>query len=170
MYIQETLVKVHNDILTNINKQHVTLLILLDLSATFDTVDHSILLTRLRWKLGLNGTALSWFCYYLSEKTQGMSCSESPFTCISSSLQHSPGILSRSPSVSHIFKQNLWHCRSSPSKSSLLCRWLLALFIVQPKLCFQSQVFIDLIALSRKLSSGWPQTNLCLMTTNPNLL
>ena len=48
MYIQETLVKVHNDILTNINKQHVTLLILLDLSATFDTVDHSILLTRLR--------------------------------------------------------------------------------------------------------------------------
>ena len=67
------LVKVHNDILTNTNKQHVTLLVLLDLSAAFDTVDPSILLTRLRSKLGLNGTVLSWFCSYLSGRTQRIS-------------------------------------------------------------------------------------------------
>ena len=65
--------KVHNDILTNMNKQHVTLLVLLDLSAAFDTVDPSILLTRLRSKLGLNGTALSWFCSYLPGRTQRIS-------------------------------------------------------------------------------------------------
>ena len=40
--------KVHNDIPTNMNRQHVTLLVLLDLGAAFDTVDPSILLTRLR--------------------------------------------------------------------------------------------------------------------------
>ena len=46
--METALVKVHNDILTNINKHRVTLFIVLDLSAAFNTVDHSILLTRLR--------------------------------------------------------------------------------------------------------------------------
>ena len=63
---ETALVKVHNDILTNMNTYHVTLLVLLDLSAPFDTVDPSILLTRLRSKLDLNGAALSWFCSFLS--------------------------------------------------------------------------------------------------------
>ena len=63
----------HNDILTNMNKQHLTLLVLLHLSAAFDTVNPSILLTRLRSKLGLNGIALSWFCSYLSGRTQRIS-------------------------------------------------------------------------------------------------
>ena len=70
---ETALVKVQNDILTNMNKRRVTLLVLLDLSVAFDTVDPSILLTRLRSKLGLNGTALSWFCSYLSGRTQRIS-------------------------------------------------------------------------------------------------
>ena len=45
---ETAMVKVQNDILTNMNKRLVTLLVLLDLSAAFDTVDPSILLTRLR--------------------------------------------------------------------------------------------------------------------------
>ena len=71
------LLKVMNDILLNMNKQHVTILVLLDLiSAAFDTVDHSILLNRLSSKLGLNGTALAWFRSYLSGRSQRVSVRE----------------------------------------------------------------------------------------------
>ena len=64
------LFKVMNDILLKMNKQHVTILVLLDLRAAFDTVDHSILLNRLSSKLGANGTALDWFRFYLSSRSQ----------------------------------------------------------------------------------------------------
>ena len=39
--------KVKNDLLMNMNEQHVSLLALLDMRAAFDTVDHRILLERL---------------------------------------------------------------------------------------------------------------------------
>ena len=40
---ETALLRVVNDILSNMNKQHVSILVLLDLSAAFDTVDHAIL-------------------------------------------------------------------------------------------------------------------------------
>ena len=58
---ETVLLKVRNDILMNMDMGHVTMLVLLDLSATFDTVDHEILIYRLRSLLGLGGSALQWF-------------------------------------------------------------------------------------------------------------
>ena len=67
---ETALLRVQNDILMNMNCQHVTLLVLLDLSAAFDTVDHKILLHRLHSSLGITGTALKWFESYLSNRSQ----------------------------------------------------------------------------------------------------
>ena len=70
---ETALIKVKNDLLMRMNSQHVILLILLDLSAAFDTVDHVILLKRLQSKFGVTGKALDWFSSYLSDRSQRVS-------------------------------------------------------------------------------------------------
>ena len=46
------------------------MLVLLDLSAAFDTVDYDILLGRLEHRFGITGKALSWLTSYLTDRTQ----------------------------------------------------------------------------------------------------
>ena len=53
------LLKVKNDILMLMNQQHVTLLVLLDLSAAFDTIHCNILIQCLESDCGVTGNALS---------------------------------------------------------------------------------------------------------------
>ena len=53
----------------NNNRQHGTLLVLLDLTAEFDTVIHDILLSRLQSNLGINDTVLSGSESYLAGRT-----------------------------------------------------------------------------------------------------
>ena len=53
-----TLLKVKAYILKAMDNQEVTCLVLLDLSATFNMVDHKILLERLEKYFGINGMAL----------------------------------------------------------------------------------------------------------------
>ena len=66
---ETALVRVHNDILVAIDKRHCVMLLLLDLSVAFDTVDHDILLTRLHSKYSISGIALDWFCSYLTNRS-----------------------------------------------------------------------------------------------------
>lgn len=67
------LVKVKNDLLMNMDSGHVTLLVLMDLSAAFDTVDHSVLLLRLQSTFGIEGKALLRFQSSLKGRSQQIS-------------------------------------------------------------------------------------------------
>ncbi len=67
---ETALLKVQNDLLIDIDKGNVAVLVLLDLSAAFDTIDHDIILDRLNRNFGIQGTALKWFRSYLSDRQQ----------------------------------------------------------------------------------------------------
>uniref|UniRef100_A0A3B5PWV6 Reverse transcriptase domain-containing protein n=1 Tax=Xiphophorus maculatus TaxID=8083 RepID=A0A3B5PWV6_XIPMA len=66
---ESALIRVFNDILLACDSGNHVVLILLDLTAAFDTVDHGILISRLHHVVGIGGTVLKWFRSYLEERT-----------------------------------------------------------------------------------------------------
>jgi len=62
-----------SDFLKAADTRRVTLLSLLDMSAAFDCVDHSILMQRLLSTVGLAGVVLDWIKSFLSDRTQQIS-------------------------------------------------------------------------------------------------
>ena len=67
---ETAVLSVHDTLVRSIDNNQVTLLVLLDLSAAFDTVYHNILLSVLHSRFGVAGVALDWFRSYLSDRTQ----------------------------------------------------------------------------------------------------
>ena len=74
---ETVLLRIVNDILSALDNDNISVLLLLDLSATFDTLDHQILLSRLNSVLGIQSTALQWFHSYLSDRYQSTSVNNS---------------------------------------------------------------------------------------------
>ncbi len=75
------LLKVHNNILLSLDSGSCAILVLLNLSTAFDTIDRDILLKRLEGEVGLQGLVLKWFTSYLTERTFSVklgNCSSSP--------------------------------------------------------------------------------------------
>jgi hypothetical protein len=69
---ETALLRVQDDILCALDNKKCVLLVLLDLSAAFDTIDHNILIDRLVSQLGIKGKALDWFRSYLHQRTQSV--------------------------------------------------------------------------------------------------
>ena len=66
---ETALLKIKNDIELALDCSEGVLMVLLDLSAAFDTIDHAILLDRLKSRIGISGAALQWLKSYLSNRT-----------------------------------------------------------------------------------------------------
>ena len=70
--MESALLKVKSGIIGALEKQEVACLILLDLSAAFDTIDHDILLGRLKSWFAVTSTTLNWLWSYLTHRTQAV--------------------------------------------------------------------------------------------------
>src|SRR5437899_1831577 len=81
---ETALLRIYNDLLVSISQHKLSALVLLDLSAAFDTIDHNILLSRLTSNFGISGSAFSLITSYLSNRSQSVS--------IQSHLSHSAPI------------------------------------------------------------------------------
>ena len=64
-----SLLKLTNDILWSMENQNITAVLALNLRATFDTMDHDILLLVLKNQYGLDGKALDWYDSYLHPRS-----------------------------------------------------------------------------------------------------
>ena len=64
------------DIMLSLDKGENVFLAFLDLSAAFDTVNHTLLLARLQKSFGIRGTVLRWFNSYLPDRTQFVNINE----------------------------------------------------------------------------------------------
>ncbi len=73
---ETALIRVTNDLVLSSDRGCISLLVLLDLSGAFDTIDHNILLNRLENSVGFSGSALAWFKSYLSDRHQFVAVNE----------------------------------------------------------------------------------------------
>ena len=74
------MLKVKSDLLHALDKQEVTSLVLLDLNAAFDTVDHDLLLNRLHFRYGFDEILLNWISSYLRSRTQQVLIGDNTFS------------------------------------------------------------------------------------------
>ena len=77
------LCRITSDIFQCMGNQQVVMMVLLDLSAVFDTVDHNLLLQIMQTDFGFDNPALSWLCSYLNNRHQRVSVSGKLSECIS---------------------------------------------------------------------------------------
>ena len=71
------LVKLFDDLLWSMEQQKVNLLVAIDLSATFDTVDHGIPIDVLDTAFNVRGKSLDWFKSYLYPRSCKVNIGES---------------------------------------------------------------------------------------------
>ena len=101
--IETALLRVLSDILAAVDRGVFASLVLLDLFAAFDMVDHDILLQRLQTSFGIGGTALKWFQSYLTSRTHLCPSWYGPIDHCSADTWCSTGLSAWSDVVYHVY-------------------------------------------------------------------
>ncbi|GFS20117.1 hypothetical protein ElyMa_001562100 [Elysia marginata] len=100
--------RVHNDIIGQVDQRKAVMLVLLDLSTQFDTTDQDCLSHSLQKQFGIKGVALKWLASYMSERSQAVQINPTAVSSsTSTSVWRSPRVCTRTSSV---------HVLYSPSK------------------------------------------------------
>ena len=114
---ETALLKVKTDILNAMQNKQVTSLILLDLSAGFDTISHSKPINRLKFRFGLEGVVFDWITDYLANCTQRVVIKQDNFL---DSATSSPVTLAQGIRQGSVLRLNLFSWFISPLGD--LCR------------------------------------------------
>ena len=61
---------VHNDMIGALDRGEIGALVLLDMSAAFDTVDHSVLLATMKRRIAVTDDALAWISDFIRDRSQ----------------------------------------------------------------------------------------------------
>ena len=67
--VETALTRVQNDILLSLDQRQEVIVVLLDYSSAFDTIDHAIMLERFAKRYGFQGRVLEWLSSYLSARS-----------------------------------------------------------------------------------------------------
>ena len=175
---ETALLKVKTDILKAMDNREVMCLVLLDLSATFDMVDHKILLERLENYFGVTGVALRWIKSYLTNWSQRVIIGDTNTTgAKSNSIRLEFGVpqgsalgpilftLYTSP-LGQIYSNNVYYHLYADDQQIYLSFKPGYMGCSQPKMT----VFIIWRAVLKRLKIGWPEICLSLMRKKLNLL
>ena len=108
---ETALLRVHRDITYALDNNACVILLMLDLSAAFDVIDHDILFNRLQLSFGISGSALSWIHSYLTDRSVCFHwiCSLGQY---GSEIWHSTEIRAWSETLFHVFQTCWQHLRN----------------------------------------------------------
>jgi len=117
---ETALTRVTNDILCSTDKGNVRALVLLDLSAAFDMVDHGLLLSITSSRFGLSGRVQQWLQSYQSGHTQTVSINNqqsTPSTVVQCATRFGPW----AGTIRHVYGRPWRVNHRLQCSSSLLC-------------------------------------------------
>ena len=118
---ETALVKITNNLLRAADAGLLSILILLDLSAAFDTISHQLLLERLE-SIGVCGTALKWFAHHLTDRTYFVQIERPPVRELSTPTWRSTGVSIEATFIYHLPSSTRQHPQTTWHPLPLICR------------------------------------------------